>query len=79
MNIYISGLSFSANDADLNNLFAEYGEVASAKVILDRETGKSRGFAFVEMTYDTENQIVDVVTKQSLCYDKQISGGFYEK
>ena len=53
MNIYISGLSFSANDADLNNLFAEYGEVSSAKVILDRETGKSRGFAFVEMTNDT--------------------------
>ena len=56
MNIYISGLSFSANDADLNNLFAEYGEVSSAKVILDRETGKSRGFAFVEMTNDTEGQ-----------------------
>lgn len=56
MNIYISGLSFSANDADLNNLFAEYGEVSSAKVILDRETGKSRGFAFVEMTNDDEGQ-----------------------
>ena len=56
MNIYISGLSFSANDADLNNLFAEYGEVSSAKVILDRETGKSRGFAIVEMTNDAEGQ-----------------------
>ena len=49
MNIYISGLSFSANDADLNNLFAEYGEVASARVISDRETGRSKGYGFVEM------------------------------
>ena len=46
MNIYISGLSYGINNADLTNLFAEFGEVASAKVILDRETGRSRGFAF---------------------------------
>ena len=49
MNIYISGLSYGINNADLTNLFAEFGEVSSAKVILDRETGRSRGFAFVEM------------------------------
>lgn len=56
MNIYISGLSFGANDADLTNLFSEYGEVSSAKVIFDRETGKSRGFAFVEMADDAQGQ-----------------------
>ena len=56
MNIYISGLSYGTNDADLTNLFAEYGEVSSAKVIFDRETGRSRGFAFVEMTNDAEGQ-----------------------
>ena len=56
MNIYISGLSYGVNDADLTNLFAEFGEVSSAKVILDRETGKSRGFAFVEMGNDVEGQ-----------------------
>ena len=39
MNIYISGLSYGTNDADLTNLFAEFGEVSSAKVIMDRETG----------------------------------------
>ena len=50
MNIYISGLSYGTTDADLTNLFAEFGEVSSAKVIFDRETGRSRGFAFVEMT-----------------------------
>lgn len=39
MNIYITGLNYSINDADLNDLFAEYGEITSAKVIMDRETG----------------------------------------
>ena len=52
MNIYISGLSYGTNDADLTNLFAEFGEVSSAKVIFDRETGRSRGLAFVEMAKD---------------------------
>ena len=56
MNIYISGLSYCTNDADLTNLFAEFGEVSSAKVIFDRESGRSRGFAFVEMPNDTEGQ-----------------------
>ena len=56
MNIYISGLSYGVNNADLTNLFAEFGEVSSAKVIFDRETGRSRGFAFVEMNNDTEGQ-----------------------
>ena len=39
MNIYITGLNYSINDADLNDLFADYGEITSAKVIMDRETG----------------------------------------
>ena len=52
MNIYVSNLSFNVTDEDLQDYFAEYGEVSSAKVIMDKFTGKSRGFAFVEM--DTE-------------------------
>ena len=56
MNIYISGLSYSTTDADLNELFTQYGEVSSAKVISDRETGRSRGFGFVEMANETEGQ-----------------------
>ena len=56
MNIYISGLSFGINDADLNGLFSAYGETYSANVIMDRETGRSRGFGFVEMTDDAEGQ-----------------------
>ena len=56
MNIYISGLSYGTNDADLNELFTGYGDVSSAKIISDRYTGKSRGFGFVEMQNDTEGQ-----------------------
>src|SRR6516225_4088131 len=52
MNIYISNLSFNVTDEDLQDYFAEYGEVSSAKVIMDKFTGKSRGFAFVEMSDD---------------------------
>lgn len=49
MNIYVSNLSFNVTDEDLRESFAAYGEVTSAKVVNDRETGRSRGFGFVEM------------------------------
>jgi RNA recognition motif-containing protein len=52
MNIYVSNLSFNVTDEDLQEYFAEYGEVTSAKVITDKFTSKSRGFAFVEMSDD---------------------------
>jgi RNA recognition motif-containing protein len=56
MNIYVSNLSFAVRDEDLREFFAEYGEVSSAKVIMDKFTNRSRGFAFVEMTDDTAAQ-----------------------
>jgi len=56
MNIYVSGLSYNTNSENLQDLFAEYGEVTSANVITDRETGRSRGFGFVEMSNDGEGQ-----------------------
>ena len=56
MNIYISNLSYSINDGDLKELFEEYGEISSAKVIMDRETSRSRGFGFVEMPDDVQGQ-----------------------
>jgi RNA recognition motif-containing protein len=56
MNIYISNLSFDVNDNDLRELFEEYGEVSSAKVITDKFSGKSRGFGFVEMTNEEEGR-----------------------
>jgi RNA recognition motif-containing protein len=49
MNIYISNLSYGVNDANLQELFAEFGDVSSAKVITDNYSGRSRGFGFVEM------------------------------
>jgi RNA recognition motif-containing protein len=49
MKIFIASLSFRADDQDLAELFEPYGEVTSASVVLDRETGRSRGFGFVEM------------------------------
>lgn len=56
MNIYVSNLNFSTKDESLQDLFAEYGEVSSANIITDRETGRSRGFGFVEMPNDSEGQ-----------------------
>jgi len=56
MNIYISNLSFDVNDSDLRELFEEYGQVSSAKVITDKFSGKSRGFGFVEMANDEEGR-----------------------
>jgi len=50
MNIYISNLSFNIQDKDLSGFFSEYGEVSSAKVIMDKVTSRSRGFGFVEMS-----------------------------
>ena len=49
MNIYVGNLSFDATQADIEHAFGEYGEVNSVNIISDRDTGRSRGFGFVEM------------------------------
>ncbi|MFI5202819.1 MAG: RNA recognition motif domain-containing protein, partial [Candidatus Kapaibacterium sp.] len=49
MRIYVGGLPFQTDDAQLAQMFSTYGEVASAKVITDRDSGRSKGFGFVEM------------------------------
>ena len=54
MNIFISNLNYATVEADLRELFERFGAVDSAKIVTDRETGRSRGFAFVEMPNDDE-------------------------
>jgi RNA recognition motif-containing protein len=54
--LYVGNLSYDTNDSDLQQLFAEYGTVQSAQVIMDRDTGRSKGFGFVEMGSDQEAQ-----------------------
>jgi len=54
MNIYVGNLPYSMNDGELEELFDEFGSVQSAKVIMDRETNRSKGFGFVIMDNDEE-------------------------
>lgn len=56
MKIYVGNLPFSCTDAELRDLFAPHGNVDNASIVMDRETGRSRGFGFVEMGDDTEAQ-----------------------
>ncbi len=56
MKLYVGNLSFSTNDAGLRAAFEQFGAVASAQVVTDRDTGRSRGFGFVEMPNDAEAQ-----------------------
>ncbi len=56
MNMYVSNLSFHTTDDDLRTLFTQFGPVTSAKVITDRETGRSRGFGFVEMSSEADGK-----------------------
>jgi RNA recognition motif-containing protein len=54
--LFVGSLSFEVTDLDLEDLFKQYGEVLSAKVIVDRDSGRSRGFGFVEMNSDGSAQ-----------------------
>jgi RNA recognition motif-containing protein len=56
MNIYVGNLSWSLKDQDLANLFTPFGEVASAKIVMDKFTQRSKGFGFVEMPNDEQAQ-----------------------
>ena len=67
MNIFIAGISYNLSNADLGELFEEFGEVISAKIVMDRETGRSKGFGFVEMPNDDE-------AKEAI---KQLNGAEY--
>ena len=54
MNIYVGSINFKMTESELRELFEEYGEVTSAKIIFDKYSGKSKGFGFVEMPDETQ-------------------------
>lgn len=70
MNIFISNLSYAVKDSDLRELFEEYGEVSSVKVIMDRMTGRSRGFGFVEMSDEFARKAIEELNQAE--YDGKI-------
>ena len=63
--LYVGNLAYSVSNDDLEQLFSQYGNVESAEVIADRDTGRSKGFGFVEMSNDTEaRSAIDALNDQ---------------
>jgi cold-inducible RNA-binding protein len=87
MNLFVAGLPYDLDDAELEEIFEKFGKINSAKVAIDKETGKSRGFGFVEMENDDEaKEAIDglndialgkkpLVVKQAEDRPKKPSGG----
>lgn len=68
MKIYVGNMPFSMSESDLKNLFETYGEVSSADIITDRDTGRPRGFGFVEMADDGARKAIEEL------HEKEIDG-----
>lgn len=91
MNIYVGNLSYRASEQDLVNLFAQYGEVSSARIIKDKFTGRSRGFAIVEMDSDSsaneaisalhENEFMErnLIVNEARPREERPSGGSFNR
>ena len=91
MNLYVANLSWSISEEDLKNVFQPYGTVTSVKIVTDRETGRSRGFGFVEMEdenagqsaiaelNDTELQGRKIVVKESFPRPQNNSSGGFKR
>ena len=69
MNIYVGNLSYNVTEDELKNVFAQYGEVSSAKIITDKYSGRSKGFGFVEMPVQGEAE--EAITALN---DKEVKG-----
>ena len=67
MNIYVGNLPFSAGDQELSDLFGQFGAVQSARVIMDRETGRARGFGFVEMGDEDARKAIEALDCSDMC------------
>jgi RNA recognition motif-containing protein len=69
MKLYVGNLPYSMTDSDLQNLFEQHGTVQSAQIIMDRDTGRSKGFGFVEMSTSQEGQAAITAL-----HDQEING-----
>ncbi len=72
-NIYVGNLSFKATESDLRDAFSAFGEVSKVSIIVDRETNRSRGFAFVEMPNSQEAKSAIAGLNQTTVADREIS------
>lgn len=66
MNIFVSNINYATKEYELHDLFAEFGDVSSAKIVTDRETGRSRGFGFVEMGDEEGQQAIEALNQKEL-------------
>jgi RNA recognition motif-containing protein len=73
MNIFIASLPFQLEESDIKELFEDYGEVTSVKLITDRETGRKRGFGFIEMPNEEEAMSAIKAMDQTEIYERTIS------
>ncbi|WP_312994509.1 RNA recognition motif domain-containing protein [Chryseobacterium flavum] len=64
MNIFVSNINYATKEYELHDLFAEFGDVSSAKIVTDRETGRSRGFGFVEMGDEEGQQAIEALNQK---------------
>lgn len=64
MNIFVSNINYATQEHELQNLFSEFGDVSSAKIITDRETGRSRGFGFIEMGDEEGQQAIEALNQK---------------
>ena len=75
MNIYVGNLNYRVKEADLQQVMEDYGTVSSVKVIMDRETGRSKGFAFIEMEDDAAaSKAVSYTHLKKVRLPQQITG-----
>ncbi|WP_226064838.1 RNA recognition motif domain-containing protein [Kaistella polysaccharea] len=66
MNIFVSNINYATQEQSLQDLFSEFGDVSSAKIITDRETGRSRGFGFVEMSDEDGKNAIEALNGKEL-------------
>ena len=72
MNIFVSNISFKVREQALTDLFSQYGQVASVRIIKDKETRRSKGYGFVEMPNDNEGNAAINALNGSTHYDRNI-------